>query len=330
MKQLIVFFTLSFLFCTCLSQESKVDSLYVELSKTTIDTIKINTLEKIAKEIYYSDIKQYKKVVDSMLFYSIKTKSIIHKGHSYNAMGRYYQMLGTSDSAIYNYKSAVNIYQKNNRTNDLAVSLGNLGGLYYNVGKSDSAIVYLKEALKINKLINSIEGQFLNYYNLSLAEEINAIEHTMQALKLAESLKNKRFISYCQSQLSVLYMEQNLYDESEKYSKMALKTLTELDDYNFIGHQYVNLGKLYYERDKDNYKAISNYKKAIINYDKIENKREKATTLANIGRSYIRLSILDSAKIYLNKSLLFAEDTEHIQETGRIYANLAELNLKRK
>jgi len=329
MKNLYFALVLSLYFSNVFGQQSKIDSLHTELSKTNIDTVKANILGSIAKEVYYTDTNIYRSIVDSMFFYSKKAKSKVHVGRAHNALGRYYQRVGIVDSAANNYRLAANINKQTNQTKDLAISLGNLGGVYLNTGQSDSAIFYLKKALKINKMIESDEGQFFNYLNLSIIEEDNAVDNTLNALKYAEKTKNQRFISYCQSQLGVLYLYQGVYQESEKYLKKALITFDELDDYGSKASQYVNLGKLYNERDNDFQKAISYYQKAVINYDKVKNNRDKSTALANIGRNYIKLSVLDSAQIYLNESLILSNETEYIQEKGRIYANLGEIALNK-
>lgn len=334
MKKLLLLITLLICSNTLFSQQTKIDSLNFELQEANIDTIKVNLLEKIANEYYYIDVDEYKSYIDSMLYYSIKANSDIHLGHTYNALGRYFQRLGNTDSSTYYYRNAINIYKNNNSDNNLAISLGNIGGVFLNSGIADSSEYYLKKAIYINNNLNNNEGLFFNYFNLGVLKQINSqtdisIKYNLKALHYAEKINNKRFISYCQSQLGILYMTQSMYNEAEKYFNDAIIELNLLKDFNAIGNQYNNLGKIYNERDNNYYKAIEYYKKAFSNFTKMKNQRDEATVLANIGRNFIQLKNIDSAYVYLNKSLLLCDITDHKQEKGRVLKDLGEIALNK-
>jgi len=130
--------------------------------------------------------------------------------------------------------------------------------------------------------------------------------------------------------LGVLYMEQNLYNKAKKFLDNSIDSFIKLQDYSGTADQYVNLGKLYNESEKNYDKAISYYKMAVKNYKKISNDRSTSVALSNIGRNFIHLNKLDSAKFYFNKSLKLTQTIQYDEEIGRTLTNLGEIEFKKE
>lgn len=310
----------------------KLDSLYQLLHQQKVDTSRVSVLEKISKEVYFLNIEKYKQVVDSMFVFAKRSNSQIHMGRAANSLGRYYQRIGLADSSVFYYKYSARFFEKLENKEEMAVAYGNLGGVFNNQSNWDSASYYLKKAMNLNTEIGSENGLFFNNYNLGILEEsqgnpISGIEYLLKALENAKQLNDKRYQAYAESYIGVIYIEQEMYEEARKYIASVIPSLEELEDFGGLANQYVNLGVIYSEHESNYNKAIRSYRKAIENYEKVGNQRDISLATGNIGRNYIKLRQLDSAKIYLERALKMAELTNQNFEKGRILTNLGEVAL---
>lgn len=330
-------FLLIYLFVSTFSfsQQAKIDSLQLELSNTNQDTIRLRILKEIAQEAYFVDSKTYKSAAKRLLKLAEKTNNIKFIGVGHNAIGRYYEQAGEDSIAKRHYLIALKEYKKINDQRGQGITLGNIAALYIGNNNIDSTRYYLHKSIAINTK-NGFEVNLLyNYYNLAIIESKQsnskeAIKNIRTALHYAEKLHNNRFIAYCNALIGVIYMEQEMYNEAEKLLIKARTKFNELDDSFGIAQQYVNLGKLYNERDNDYNKSIKLYKKAVENYSKIGDSINRSEALGNIGRNFLQSNQLDSAKIYINKSLAISKKSENPDELVRSLTNLGEIGIMEK
>ncbi len=327
-------FLLIYLFVSTFSfsQQTKIDSLQLEFSKTNQDTIRLRILKEIAQEAYFVDSKTYKSAAKKLLELAKKTNNIEFIGVGHNAIGRYYEQAGADSIAKRHYLIALQEYKKINHQRGQGITLGNIAALYIGNSNIDSTRYYLHKSIVINTK-NGFEINLLyNYYNLAIIESKQsnskeAIKNIRTALYYAEKLHNNRFIAYCNALIGVIYMELEMYDEAEKFLIRARTKFDELDDSFGTAQQYVNLGKLYNERDNNYLKAIKLYKKAVDHYSKIGDSINRSEALGNIGRNFLQSNQLDSAKIYINKSLTISKKSENPDELVRSLTNLGEIGV---
>ncbi len=317
------------------AQQTKIDSLRADFKMAKQDTLKLRLLKDIAEESYYIDSKTYIHVADSLLALAIKTKNIKYVALGHNARGRYFHKAGNDEKSKQEYNMSLLQYKKINDQSGMATAYGNIATIYVGNNNIDSSRYYLNKAIRINKKNGIDTNLFFNYYNLGIAESNRnnyegSLLNILTALKYAEKIKNTRFIAYCNSMIGVLYMEQEMYDEAEKYLLKAKVQLIEIEDSSGLASQYVNLGKIYNERDKDYPKAIEFYKKAVSNYNKIGDSLNGSVALGNIGRNFIRMEKLDSARFYINKSLGFSLKVDNPDELVRSLTNMGEIEFKVK
>ncbi|PLX04594.1 MAG: hypothetical protein C0595_02785, partial [Marinilabiliales bacterium] len=123
------------------------------------DTIKIN--EYINNASKYINIKpdSAKFFIDSLMDLSVKSNNYYGLFKSYNNNGIYYWMYSQYDSALINYKKALEYSALTTEKRNKALVLGNIGLLYSNLFITDSANKYLKESIdycqkyKINDIL---------------------------------------------------------------------------------------------------------------------------------------------------------------------------------
>lgn len=329
---LLIFFLL--ILSLSYSQQGKIDSLRIEYKIAKQDSIKLNILKKIAEESFYIDSNSYKNAAEELLHLAKKTNSQLYIADGYNALGRYYNKVGADAKSKEFYLTALNKYRQIGDKKGVALSYGNIATIYIGQNEIDSIRKYLQLSIAINKENSFSENLFFNYYNLGIAESNqnnseNAITNIHAALHYAQKIKNQRYIAYCNSMIGVLYLEQEMFAEAEKYLISASEELLEMEDSFGLASQYVNLGKLYYERDQDYPRAIGLYKKAIFHYMKVGDSVNSSVAIGNIGRNFIQLEALDSAQIYLKRSLLISERLNNPSELVRSLTNLGEIEFKK-
>ncbi|MGB3343450.1 MAG: tetratricopeptide repeat protein [Aequorivita sp.] len=317
------------------SQQSKHDSLQAQLKVAKHDTIKLRLLKEISQEAYYLDISMYKKASTELLELALKTKNALYIGDGYNALGRYYKLKGEDEEAKKSYLKALQQYKKIDNKRGEALIYGNIAAIYIGHNDLDSTRKYLNLSIDINKEHSFSENLFFNYYNLGISESNHSesqksIASFRRALHYAEKIQNRRYISLCHSMIGVLYLEQEMYNSAEKYLIQAKDEFTELGDASGLAQTYVNLGKLYNERDNDFAKAISSHKQGISYFEKVGDSINAAVAIGNVGRNFIQLEVLDSAQYYLNKSLLISTRLNNPNEVVRSLANLGEIAFKQK
>jgi serine phosphatase RsbU (regulator of sigma subunit)/Tfp pilus assembly protein PilF len=163
-------------------------------------------------------------------------------------------------------------------------ALNNIGYVFKRNGEVDSAVYYYQKALKIAKDINDYKGASIRCNNLG-----------------------------------VIYDNLGDFEKAKQYYKKALSMSQLLGDSSLIALNYNNLGFLY---DKEGLlKESSNYYFLSLKYC-ISN-GSKSTTYNNIGYSYRKQSDYETALVYYNKALEFAElDSKNISMKATALNNI--------
>lgn len=330
-----LFFLQIFISLSCFSQQYNLDSLRNEYRRAANDTVRLEILKKIAEESFYNDSENYKNTVESLLSLAEKTHSAKYMADGNNGLGRYYHRIGEAEKSKKYYLKAFSQFRKIEDHSGMAKAYGNIAAVYIDRNQMDSSLFYLKKAISINKKYGFNENLFFNYYNLGLSESLQnnyeeAIINIHLALRYAEKLNNSRYIAYCNSMIGVQYLEQEMFDDAEEFLHRAEGNFTAIGDVFGLAQQYVNLGKLYNERDKDYYKAIQHYKKAAYNYKQIGDTLNGSIAVGNIGRNFIELGNLDSAKVYIRRSLNFSRDANNPDELVRSLTNMGEIEFRKQ
>jgi len=159
--------------------------------------------------------------------------------------------------------------------------------------KVDSAIIYFNKANTFYHLADDWENVPDTYGRLGLLlikknERQEGLRHLLEALKLAEELKNpKAFIR----NTIVLAMHHNdytgQYDEAVKYLKQAEKSAKDLGDRALLGHVYLQLSISYCNK-KDYPEAIKTSQQSLHEFTLIEstyNQMRALFTLANVYKA---------------------------------------------
>ena len=236
------------------------------------------------------------------------------KESSYNAqlqIARAYNAIGNYDKALAQYE---NIVQKN-KSQELAKY--ELGRLYIKLKKHAHA----KEVFTQLTARNTINPEYFYYLGESL-KELNLLPEGIAAYKHSVEIDSTHLRSLFQlgkyyvlqrERDSVLkYVDKGLYFYENDVSLINLKALANYND-NLLWlalplfERLVELGEhkeYIYEKMGTSYFAMGKYGKAKEAYENlITFDEENPVALFGLGNAYAKLQELDSAKIYIKKSI---------------------------
>ncbi len=190
----------------CITQENAdIESLLVQLSKSSEDTSKVKILVELADKTNWSDINSsqeyakqalalsqklnylkgmaYSKYWLSKVFsdyefdlteklalqsldHAKKIKDSILMAEIYNVLGNLKSKLGHNDDALNLYNISLDIYLRQNEDSSAAAIYNNLGILYAVDGVDSLSIYYYQKAASINKKTKNYLWLAINYLNI--------------------------------------------------------------------------------------------------------------------------------------------------------------------
>ncbi len=156
-----------------------------------------------------------------------------------------------------------------------------------------------------------------------------AINSLLEAKKLYYVCGNNKGIASCYTRLADIYLRKEERLKSEDYYKKAIDILISLSDNKRLIVCYINLGELYREVSRYN-DALKCYYKSDSLSSKINSFTYYSYIHGNIGLVYTAQNKLDSAEIYLNKSIEILEPLGDNYAVSSYLDGLAEVYFKRK
>ncbi len=270
-----------------------VDSL-LKVADTSSEQRKANIYIDIAKSYYGVSVDEY-------FNYSLKAKHFAELAAdepTLNAallqLGIAYHFSGKPDSAIYNYKRALEYTKKQKDTAKTIKALRNIGISYQDIGLYTKANDYYKQAYNLAELSHDSLGMV--YVLSSIATAYNSaldfnssVETSLKALEIAEKNNYSSRTSNILNSLSITFGMMEDYEKA-----------------------------LYYQR------------KSLLYIDNEIEKREAASSYSNIGLIYKKMGMYDSAEYNYNISLKLKKEIGDINRLATIYDNIGSLHLVRK
>jgi len=263
------------------NEENKIiDSLKIELTKAINDTSKVNILNRLTRENFYTKPKIAIQFGEKAL--KLATKANWKKGIaiSANNLGISWWVDANYIESIKNFQKSLLSYQDLRNPKGISEAYNHLGLLHVEIEKYNEAFVYFFKAYKVNQVT-----------------------------------KDKIAIGYNLSSIAKAFHKIKNYKKALDYYNKSIEVYQLLYDKNGEGDSYNKIAKIYEEQKQYN-KAIENYQKALRQFD--ENAKYYLTdSYLGIGRTYNNLSLnpknnkeknLDLSLLYLNKALkIFTE-----------------------
>ena len=366
----IIFFLILFLhfFSINAQNQQTIDSLYNEL-KIADDTTEINLLNEIA-ELYVNSEP------DSTLRYvniaKQNAKTINFENglaYSYLISGDYYYNVANFQLAETNYNKALEIYERLNEKNNIALVLISKASLYVVDNDYVSAFDLLNKAKSIG---NENTISYCNYslaYMYSMIEDYDkAMLHIISSLKFYETNKDSFQIAHCNNFIGDIYLRTNrdslalthftfalnIYKNSskkdyayalgnvaiiknrqEKYEEaielylQTIKILKEVHDRQTLANNYINIGNCYLCQNNFQYSKKSYFKADSI-YRIINDSSGLAKVYKSFGDFYEKTDNSEKAIENYNKSIEIADRFQLTDILRENYYSLYEIYQKQK
>lgn len=190
--------------------------------------------------------------IDSLKTVAISTKSDTSKAAIYIKIAKlYYNNEGLLDSSLAYYDKAAIIYKRNNLP------------------------------AKLSKALN---GKSLMYREKGAYKD--GLDNCLQALSLAESVKDTVQISTSLNGIAILNQIQKDYDKAYEYYKKCEAIHLKTKNTGGLASVYNNLGLLFSEKNEPA-KSLDYFQKALLYNEENKNERGIATASENIGLHYL-------------------------------------------
>ena len=272
-----------------LAQSSRIDSLKIQLTRDTDDTVKINHLNELAWELLNVSPDSASLLSSQALQLAEMQRFDRGIANSYYllAAGRYFN--GDFVIGLENAKKALSIYER----------------LQDKMGQSKS--------LRLTGLIYKEQSDF-----------INALDFQSKALQIDQELGDKGAIGSDLSNLGIVYISQGDYTKALDYYFKALRIAEKIGNKNLIANNLTNIG-MAYDVHADYEKALEYHFKALTINEELGNKFKMATILGNIGLAYQNQRNYSSASDYYLRALKLSEELGDKNSMGRHSGNIASL-----
>ena len=325
-------FLVSF-FSWCHAQNTVLDSLQLELSKTTEDSTKGLLYLQMAR-LNVNEMDTYKSLAEKGILYCKKG------GHSYGeAKGHLFvgwanQRMGHLDSSFSHFYQAEPIFSELGDSQSLSGLYIQIAGNFQFLGEMAKAVDYQKKALNITlKTGNASEKGFAcigvagGYGRMGDFDQ--AMKYGVEGLRFADQTNDLELKSQVYTTLLNVYSFTGKYEEALAYGEKNLEIEKERD--SKYGQQLAleNIGSIYMNLDQPK-KAMSKYTASLAFLDEEHNPEAASSLYSKMGESYRAIGDLDMAFDYMLKAEKLYTDMSFVEELPNLNFQLGVTEIERK
>jgi signal transduction histidine kinase len=319
---------------------TSIKELELKLQETSNSTKKVDILNKLSKQVRYSDIDRSLKLSSeaSELAQSIDYKSGLIL--SYINTGECYRRVSEFDKALEIYKKAMELCDclKDLRSKGRIFNL--IGIVYSDLNENNEALNYYNKAFDIFVEIDDKESkaQVLQNFGIiyaQLGDYPKALEFFMKSMQslfecgsgIGENLLNN---------IGNVYGFLEDYPTALEYFNKALKIAKKNNNKLFYGMSLGNIAQIYCTmKDFDSSLKYSNEYLQIMREGRFRQKEANALTI--LGKTYMEMNNYEKALEAENQVLAICEEitdyslkTESLKYIGEIYASKSDFDLAEK
>ncbi len=286
------------------SQPETGESLIFLLEQTAVDSIKRNTLIKLADINSSIDKERSINYYQQALEYDMVDT---RKASVLNTIGFSYWRLGNFSNALNNYHQSLSIYTSLQDSTQIGRVINNIATASWSLGKWNDALENYQTALKFRKAANQMKGvsNILNnigliYQDFGVYDE--ALAYHNEALEIALEINNAAAISYSYSNIGLCYMLKKEFDLAMKYHKLGFKIYSENEnDGRNNSYFLANIGAVFSKTG--NIDSALNYNsRSLEQATLINNKHRIAVAENSLGANHLRLGNINIAAKHINNS----------------------------
>lgn len=330
---------------------SKLDSILAIAKKMPDDSLKVDTLNKIAwKYLIYGKLQLAFAQSKEILTLADKLKYVRGKAYATKTLGAIYYYSGRQDTAYTYYKSSLLYFQKSTDKEGTAKAYHNVGMIYEVKGNFKRALKNYLKSLELKVEINDKKGIAAEYEAIgsiyisahkNVEDSKKALDYLQKALKIYKESKNQYGIASVSIKLANLYYNYKLtekeYTESVKQSNLniakghaehALEISKENNYLRFIAASSDLLGNIYLTNKSQ--KSIVYFEASLKIRKQLGNVFGVVGSLMSIGTYYMNSGNLIKAKENYLEALKIADKQKFLDMKREALFVLADISEKLK
>lgn len=307
---------ISILFSLVISQAQEsaaVDTIKNALAKATTVQEKVGLLDELSRTLMNVNPKEADETGARLIAVAEESRDrkLMFKAYLSNGTRCTYManQKTYSQKAIEFYNKALELARQNRMEEEVGAAQMHLSGLYLMIPDNEKALLYATQAFSLISTLgnDSLRAEAHNSYGqvyLAKNENILALRNFLNALRIAEQLKNNPLIRNCYLYLSYFYSGIEDYDKAIDYMTQAYQKLNTLEEKNVPYQKVVytnSIGNLYaYKKNYDI--AISYFEKSIRMADSLKFSTLKIPGYVSLLNQYLRIDEPQKALNYMNSS----------------------------
>jgi signal transduction histidine kinase len=270
------------------------------------------------------------------VYYGLVLKSSSKSSLNYSAylsgMGEVYFVRGDFQKALANWTQVLGFHRRLNYRYEVASLLSRMGEAFVTQGYYDLANEYLLRGLDISErasyqyLRGSILHQ-LTWVNFRTKSYQLALQNSQQAEKIFFKVNTQLALAACWDLRGLIYRQLKKYDSSLFYHNKGLTSRMEIGNKVEISAGLFNKGEFYLLTGQLEQARPFYYKSLAID-ESFGDDYGRSLNYNRIGNIYLQQGVLDSAKIYLDKSEALAVPTSAMEVMRDNYRDLAAYMVK--
>lgn len=282
MKPILLLLLSIFTWVGAIAQPATFDSLQAAVVRMPNGPEKIEVLNQLLKLYLNSDLDKSRSYAYQVVDLSKKTGNRLALATAYKDIGVIHLISAAYDSAGYYNRLALKEYNqflKKNTGADLAKiqegyagTVSNIGNWHYYQSTLDSAVIYHQRAVELGRKWGADKPK-------------------------ANSL----------STLAYIYLDQSKYEQAIEMHLEALRTFEKMDNPDGISRSYQGIGEINCEYLNKCEQALEYYRESLKIKKELGSERGMAYVFRLIGGAYEKLSAIDSALYYYEKTVALAE-----------------------
>jgi adenylate cyclase len=284
-----ILFNLVFLGCFyTIAFANEVDSLKKILATTIVDSIRVDVLNELCKNLFNTN-------PDTSIIIAGSAKSLAEQidykaglALAFKNIGKGYYLEGKYKEAILNWQQAIEVYKLLNDKKGVANMLSNQGAVYFNQGDDAKALELHLLSLKMSEALNDtlrILTSLTNIggvYSNKEATRNKALEYFLRSYSLSLAIKDDYSIGTCAVNLGELYYKLGDDAKALKYLYQSEKAYKGTEDLpytlNYIGRVFTRQQKFE--------KAIQIHTQAYELSKKLDTKLDQTQSLVALAQAY--------------------------------------------
>ncbi|MBE0675923.1 MAG: tetratricopeptide repeat protein [Bacteroidales bacterium] len=334
MKRLITLLIGYFLAQSAFSQTNVLDSLKQQLEAENTDTGKVTLSIRISYELQFSDTDLSAKFAENAYNEAVRLGFSKGRANALVQLANIAQLQGDYDLSEKNNRQALEIFEKSNDWQGVAIVYNNLGILAHNQSKYDEALSLYRRSLEINRRTGRLSGVATSLFCIGTVHENlsgndSALIYYLEGQQVSESINDARLIAYAKTSMANIYFRMGDYLRSMDYNLAALKLFNERgNDYGVL-KVYFSLGQTAVLIDSLD-KAVWFYNKALETGTSLGSINDIAMVYHSLGQLYETMNKADSALVNYVKARELYLQTGNRENSAHILIAQARLLNGRK